>query len=429
MLSGTVGSAVIGFLQSILLTRTLNPEGFGLWALGTSITALTFGLLSFRSNDALNRSLTGFSSASEDLTSLRASVVTSAFIIEIACAVVGTLVILMLAPFALPYVTNSPDAFFVTVTQAIAMALTWTDRPFQGICRAARNFKSIPLVTLSAALVKLTLTGGLFFAGHLSLLSLGYLQVFVGFVTFAAQALVGARLMSRSLNLPLDSLSPGTAWRNRGRLADFWRLVNASFWSSCCATGFKQADIVLLGLFRSEAEVGLYRLAKSLASLGQSIGSALAFSAYDEFNVLIREQKFQKLLGELRNTTLYLIPAIFIVAAGGALLNWFIPLVYGTAYEAATPLLQIQLISVCVGIILFWSFPLLIALGKEWYYTAIVAIALILQFGLTIIFVPGGNGATSMAVIYTISWITIHLLNTAACLYFSRQSASNHPAP
>jgi len=326
LMTGTVGSAVLSFAQSIFLTRALTPDLVGVWAIGGSVAMVVFGLLGFRSIDAVNRSLALLPEGCRDL---RGAVITSALAAEFAAASVCLALLLAGSSWLMPHLSSSADAVAITLLQAVSIFFLWMDRPFQALCRTTGSYRRITQIALMSGTVKLLATMGLFALGELTLMRFGYLQVAISALTFMAHGASMNQFMARNLSIGFSDLSIATAWRHRRNLNCFWNLMIASFWSSCCSSVFKQIDVILLGAWRGDADAGLYRVAKSLATLAQTVGSTLAFSIFTEFNDLLSRRAYDELRHEIGRTVRLLLPMAVVLNLGGIALHWLIPFIYG----------------------------------------------------------------------------------------------------
>jgi O-antigen/teichoic acid export membrane protein len=415
LFSGSTLTAVLALLQNILVVRALGAEQYGVWGLGVSLAALAFGFLGFRTHDALNRSLVRIEAAVE-VNVTAGCVVAAALLVEFATAAITATILIAALPFIIPSLTANAAATVVFTTNILAMLLMAQDKVFQGITRHADATHLIPVVNLIAGGSRLVVTAALFLASQLDLKALAYSNLGVSLLTFAMHAHLLRRLLRSSLGLHMRDLKVGLVFDRWQDLRGFRSMLSVTFLSSSASTIFKQADVLLLGLWRDDQAVGLYRLAKSLALTLQNMGSSLAFALYDDFTKLVTSRNLFALQIALRKLSKILAVIVPLAAFGILVAPYAVALIYGYGLSGAVLSLQILIVASSVMIGLSWTFPLLISLDGEATYLRIIFTGTLVQVLLSIALLPITDSIIPMALITAGSWIGVFLTLLLACL-------------
>jgi O-antigen/teichoic acid export membrane protein len=134
----------------------------------------------------------------------------------------------------------------------------------------------------------------------------------------------------------------------RFQLRHLKNLFQFSFWSSLSSNFtvvLTYADTVLIGYFMSNTDVGIYRTAFQLATIGNFTTMALTAALYPRISRWSAEQDF----GSVENTLMHAFTWSLILAVpaciGGVLLgDRLLYFMYGASFETGTPVLAILLV-------------------------------------------------------------------------------------
>ena len=146
-----------------------------------------------------------------------------------------------------------------------------------------------------------------------------------------------------------------------------------------------KADVVILGLFADIHTVGLYKMAKQLASYLSRLSNPIYTALYPEIAHLYHEAGFDRLPRFISQLTRWLVAGVGTLALLMTLLaRPLVPIVFGAEYTPALYLFYVMmLMHVWLGLI--WAPGLLLTLGKARQLTTInLSSAMIL---LTLLFV------------------------------------------
>jgi O-antigen/teichoic acid export membrane protein len=176
-------------------------------------------------------------------------------------------------------------------------------------------------------------------------------------------------------------------------------LFTFSFWIFLAMSGllvFTTADVVLIGYFLGNADVGIYRVALQLASLGVFIALALQNVLYPRFSRWNEEGKQELMASSLSRAYTYsLVLAVPFCVGGWLLGDKLLYYLYGAAFSSGTVALFILLPLYVVYIFLYLQMMTLNALNhpKDSFWTT--AVAVLVNIALNILLIPliGINGA------------------------------------
>jgi O-antigen/teichoic acid export membrane protein len=174
------------------------------------------------------------------------------------------------------------------------------------------------------------------------------------------------------------------------------------------------SDVLLLGLFASKAEVGLYGGAFKLYSLGLSLGT-MYFALLLPHLAARRAQSLPAvntaMHAALRRTLLAATP---IVVAALLLAGPVLRMLFGAGFEAATGALQILLVALPLNLVAGHFRTLLVATGRQRRDLGLVAIGTIVHVAAKLILIPavGMNGAAwgtlvGEAALMLVSWAAV----------------------
>lgn len=401
MLSGLALTAGIGFVQSVIITRALGPDLLGVWSICLVFALTIFGFLGFRTHDAATRSL---AYRSDEQREEYGAVISLAVSIELLVSIVALGITVLVATAGLPLLTDDPAAGDLIVFVAVAQAALALERPTQGIARYFEQERVIASIAVGVAATRCLVLASLWWYAFLDLHTLALVTLAIACLQFTIQAGT-IWVFCRRLNLRARDLSPIRAWRLRHRIEDFLHIMTRSFLTSSVSTVFKQADVLLLGAWRSDTEVGYYRLAKNLCTFIMSGGNAMAFAIFNDLSRLTASNDGSRAVSTVRRSLWTFGPVsimAFLAAVGLAPL--LIPAVYGHAYEPSVLLFQILVGATSVQLLLFWAFPLLIAQGKEMLYLVMISVVTLAMLALSIVILPSTQETWPMAAIMTSLW-------------------------
>lgn len=375
-------STALGFLSSVIVVRTLGLQAYGLFAFLMAYCAIVGSLTSFRTTEAVARYYVP--TGEQESVSLNHVVLKYCAAVQLASRGFAVILIAALTPLVVGagWFGATDELCTLAPLFAATLLLELLDPIWVGIATSERRFRAVALTTSARDLVRVATIVGLWTADQLSLATLTLAYV-VGSATVCVLNvwLVGAAWRQREA----DGRVP-QALNSREELRPIWRFLTHGYFASIATTSIKQGDVLLLSAFRPQEEVGIYRVAKSLASLVQSTVGAVAQVTYADLNALVRAGRFAEILtvaGILSRKVGLVLFGMLVVA--GLLAGPAIPLLYGPELSASYPVFLVLLGGTAVTTLLFWAHPLALSLERA---------DLILKINLVNVLVFYGIGTT-----------------------------------
>ncbi len=164
-------------------------------------------------------------------------------------------------------------------------------------------------------------------------------------------------------------------------------------------------DLLILGFLRTPAEVGYYKLAKSIVQIAAMPNLPLVSAIYPELSKATASREWDRFRTLVRRgskvAALWIVPVSIglVVLARPA-----ISMLYGPSFLPAAPALAILLVGVVVDIVLFWGGTALLALGESRYLATVGFWAMVTKYVMAFLLVPAGG---YLALAGTQSFVTI----------------------
>lgn len=378
-------AAVLTFIQGIFAARLLGADGYGL----VSGTVIAFAsnvhrLLSFRMNEVVVKTFQQH--LAEGRKDRAAAAVKGAALVEMLTSLVSLAVVLLAAPLAARYFAKDETTANLFSFYGLYLISNFAFETSSGVLQANGKFKRIAIVNFLQSVITASLIGAAFIlkAGPFEVLG-AYLvgKTFLGLtVTLLAFRELGIMLGTGWWRIPVQ-LEPN--WREKFRFAVSTNL------SGTVNLIVRDSETLLLGFFRSQTEVGYFRLGLGLINMIMTPIDPFIWPTYAEITRTIAVRQWKNTVGLLKKVSI--ISAVWTLGAGGFLIafGWFfIPLVYGSEFFPVYPLLVILLLGYGFANIFQWNRPLLLALNMPAYPLKISgligAVKTLLTFTITPVF-------------------------------------------
>ncbi len=386
--SGTVISRVIRAIFIIYAARILGTEGYGVISYALSLAAF-FGIFT---DIGLSSLLTRESAKNPDKISAYLS---TTFYLKL--VILTATVIIMI--FTSPYFTKTAEAIPLIPVMALLMVFD-SLRTFGFSVTRAKNkmeweaFLTIATDTLIAALGIFTLFAAprpmeIAYAYTLSI-GIGFLLVF-----FTLRKQLKGILTAFDRDLVRPIITKAWPFAIMGLLGGF--MINI--------------DMIVIGVFRSTGELGLYAAAQRPIQLLYIFPSLLAASVFPILSKLVHENRFEAVKKVMeKSVTAALAIALPITVGGIIIARPLINLIFGAEYDGATLTFQLLLTTVLlvfpgtiVGNIIF-------AYDKQKIFIVSSGIGAVTNIVLDIILIPAyGIGGSAIATI--VSQILVNAIN------------------
>ncbi len=336
---GNVLSMGVGFVKSIVLARLLGVEGFGQYAVVTTVA----GTLSVFTNFGQNQAADTFFAEQYSLKNndgMR-TVIKYCFLLTGIAAI-----ILMLLAFG---ATEIMDRFYGLPALGFAAALAFLsamiagwEAPFVTMMQSVRSIRTLTILENVDTLLQCILSVGLVLMGW------GVLGIFVGLFVTKAIMLATRIVIHRNISTQFKLPSLRSSFRSKGSMLP---MMKQGFWIAVdknVGNLFPQGFLFVMSFFTSAAVVGFAQLAYKIGSLPSTF--ILPQLARMSTTVLpaLRAQGAHVLR---RNCALLVKHALLIHTAASmaalAVIPYFILIFYGAEFSAAiTPALWIVLIRI-----------------------------------------------------------------------------------
>ena len=398
-MSGMAATAVATLLQTALLARELGTSGLGIIASVIAVTAITSALASFRTTEALTRwfSEPFFKRSSRAM----AALISSALLAEIIPRGIAFLVILMLAPTLADLFAEGQVNTVLFMLHSITILLTVPQTVWMSLMREERRFSLIAGLDAGTAYVRL---GALITAA-----AMDNLTIMLAIVIIVASALVKSIVQGQQIYQSLQlrvcgKLGVKTVWYARRRLTPFWKLMGSGYLASLFIAPFKYGDVLLLGVFTSTSDVGLYKAAKTIVTLLQTACNTLATVLFQDMNDALRVGKQGQLRYLLKRLTMmWSFVLLTIAAISIPLAPTAAEYIFGSVFVAGVPIFYMLFAGSIPGLLSFWAIQLAIATDVYGKALRIFYLSQVVNYGFAI-WATLEYGAMGMAAAVGLHW-------------------------
>ena len=324
---GTV--LVAGLLGTLVAARALGAQEFGRITLVWSVVGVAHLLVDVRAWEAVTRYLSEFTSRRQPALAL--ATLKLAVLAEGAVALLGFGLIWLASGWVSTRLFNDPSLQPLILLGAVTLVVSAFDRTARAVLRVFDRFGALGLCSAIEAVLSLFLVilavavGGRakgVLVAHLAAAAAGAILL----LAVAARE-VRARLWAARASARLSAVS-----RYRHEMLAF---VGHSAVRASLKVLTRRFDLILLGYFRSPAEVGTYGAALRLAQVMEEISDPLYFAAFPQLArawVEARDEFF-RLLRAMAAGLAVLTSAV--VAVGAVAAPFIVALALGPTYAAA----------------------------------------------------------------------------------------------
>ena len=363
-------SAVLSFVQSILVARWLGPELYGVATLVMSFPNLIYTFFDTRSADASVKYLSEFYARSEQKQTLAMCKV--GYLVDLTIAVAVFIVVVVTAPWAARHIAHRPEMAWAIVVFAIGLIPRALVSNSSAVLATLRCFPLIAVlntltIALRTLLVLALVLAGWQVAGVIWGNTIGIAVAGIAYVVVAYK---------------LISHTWGASWL-RGRWRDLQNyrrsiIIFLAYSNLSALLGMipKQLDIVLLGYFRNPLEVGYYTLARNLANVVTYLVGPLQSVAYPELARLWGLGELEGFRRRVRRLAWQVgVPMALVVFVSTLVIPFALPFAVGNAYEPAILAIQNLLIGSAIWLGYFWLRPVYFSLGKVAHWVVAMGIS------------------------------------------------------
>ena len=230
------------------------------------------------------------------------------------------------------------------------------------------------------------------------------LAVFIGFgIGGLIAGFVAGTLAATIINLKFITLT-----LSRCNHSHFTGLLSFSIWTFMSSGGlliFTYADTILIGLFMTEADVGIYRVAFQLTSVASFIVLAFHTVLFPRISKWHTEKKFSLIEYSMGKAFTYSLFVAIPITTGGIILSeTLLYYLYGASFVSGAPALMILLFVQIANIFMFLLTMCLNAMDMPKTSFYITAGSALMNIVLNIILIPQyGIAGAAVASLLTIS--------------------------
>jgi O-antigen/teichoic acid export membrane protein len=383
LFSSATLAAALSFAQGIFAVRLLGIEGYGLIS-GTVLVLVSNvnRLLSFRMSEVTVKYLSEAIQQKE--TQRAAAIIKGIGSLEAITSVLTYAVLLALLPWLVPLLTRDPATLPLFAVYGLVLLSNLVYETSTGVLQTFKRFDRIALANTIQSIITATLIFLAFF------LRRGMWEVLAAYLLGKTAA---AFLLTFWAVRQADSALGAGWWRVSLRHFPQWRAafhfaLNTNLNGTVTLLG-RDAAPLFLAAFRSQAEVGYFKLALSLINLVMLPIEPFIWPTYAEIAHTVAQHQWQVTRRLLRRVSL--LAGAWTVAAGGGLIAlgwWLIPFVYGADAAPAYPAVILLLFGFGFANIFHWNRPLWLALGRPSVPLLVTALAALLQILLIFPLVP-----------------------------------------
>ncbi|MCL6103114.1 MAG: oligosaccharide flippase family protein [Bacteroidetes bacterium] len=408
LITANIGQAVLAFVQGVIVTRTLGPSEYGVWGVILAFSGMTQAFLSFRTTEPLTRYLVEYKQR-KDNSSLQL-LLTTALLTDLATRVLAYGVILALSPGVAQSIAGGVNAIPIFGIYGATVLFGFADALWYCVARDQKKFQLLAVIPLILASVQLAGVFILWKLERLDLTGLAMLFLGISMLRFFINIVYLKTTIYRCYGIRLWGLNWREWYGRQKELYGFWYFMKITYLSSMVSTLVKNGDVLILGYYRSDAEVGWYRLAKNLVAMIQQVGGALASVLYQDLNELIVAKKMGDAKRGIIRFSKVWVPTVLVgVAFAIIVAEPVIGLVYDVAFLPAAMLFKILIIGAFASLGVFWAQPIVLALGKiNCNLISIVVSSIISISGM--IYLGYYYGAVGVAWGYVSMWVTVNMM-------------------
>jgi O-antigen/teichoic acid export membrane protein len=375
---------VLQFVQVVILTRFLLPEGYGVFVLVTSFVMLVNQFFDVRVSETTIKFGAEYLVRGDELRA--AAIIKLSYLVDLSTGVLAFVVVLVSGPWAAANILHDGSLAPLIALYALTLLISTADNTNSAVLRLFDRFQWMAVYSvvmgvfeLAAVAVAIALGGGVREI-------LVALLVKDGLSAVTNWALAAAALRGR-MGLRAVLVAPRRALAGRYReLSVFLFHTNFMAYFRMVNT---RVDVLLLGYFRPPAEVGLYKLARQIAALIGRLSDPFFSAILPDLSRLWAERRaadYRRLVGQSSLLmAAVLVPAgIVISLVPGIPIN----LVAGPNYGDAAPLLVVCAWGFVLAGIFFWIWPAALSMQRPDYGTTIGLFATAAQLLVALLLVP-----------------------------------------
>lgn len=393
-------SAALAFASGAYVARILGPEGLGVVAIIAGINGSLLAFVDVRLNDIGASAFVrqeGVDANKERVRAYQAGVLWVAVAGTTLLSVVTAVLASVVGQYAIPLFTTAPVAAWWLPLGAVTAGVNSVAGTLLFFMRFSGAFYSLGLLRFSTQALSVAMTifvlwvmpeiDGVYLASALAALVSLILVVTVSGSVWIRSSLP---LLQPDWSAAVNAYKQSASMLLYGNFLSYAKLLQRS------------ADVLLVGLFASDREAGLYKLARTLVDSGLAIPQDATYQVYFPglYNAFARkaEVEYRRLATELlRNSGLL---TLILLVAELLVLPQFVTVVFGAAYSGVElPVMILTATYVFIAGCYPWLWAAFTGSGKLGEYTIAVFCATAVQYVTVITLFSATNASATAAVI------------------------------
>ncbi|MCK4538384.1 MAG: flippase [Candidatus Krumholzibacteria bacterium] len=390
--SSRMVTAVMRFAVAVVVARTLGSEMVGVLTIASVVMGISERLLEMGLTTTMVRKMSMHLSRGEEQKS--ASIFQRIFFVRISASVLFVIASWFVAPVIAERMFGNP-ALVMPLRLAGIGSLVWNVwNNTDGVLRAMEKFREVAIIDVISHVFRTVLI--LFFAWK-AILSVEHTLIFN-----ISQVLVAFAITS--LMLP-KSFFKGTSG-GKYPLKEIFSYSGWIYAFSIIFMVFDRLDVLMLGYFREESEVGLYGVAFTMIKPFELLPETLNTIFLPKVSKFTKKIEIFRYFKEtLKLTSIIGALCLLLIFVARPLMMFF----YGAEYEQSVQLFQI-LVGAFILLTILNPFNLIgHSINKPQLFVIMASINLVLNFTGNIIFIPR-YGAVGAAVVTLVSRVLGGLL-------------------
>jgi O-antigen/teichoic acid export membrane protein len=402
ILSSNLFKALLNFIRSIVVARALGVDLLGTFALISAFSLFVLGFFDFTLSTAIIKFNAKHLNKNQDKFNgiLKLGYLTIFFVIPIYLALIYAVLY-----FSYDTFFTIPDLQLYIYCFATISALALFDGFAQSLLRLTNNFKLEAMIAITISVIEF-----IFFVGAIFMYENSFSMFLVAVIISKILGFLLFNIITfRKISLSFFKIlmTPLSVVEHEEKKA-FVNFCTHNYLAKLCKNAVDTGDILLLGYFSTETQIGLFTIAKKLGKTVFIFVDPLIKSSFPQLSKLYIEKQF----GEIKKLIVSFLKLLIIPAVVGTTIAFFfagtlIEIAYGGEFLGATPIFSILLVSFVIQALFFWTLPLLWSMGLANYRLYINFTVMAIGVPLSVYFIPNYLGIGAAIVVLIIQVIRI----------------------
>jgi len=402
-------NAAVAFAETVLLARFLSLESFGALIVLTSAVDFVFGVLDFRTGQAVIKFAPEYATHGVGRVG---GFLRMMLLIDLSIAAVGFGGIVLFGS-AIAHVADLSDGFrHLMIVLAVGGALKSLVRSAGSYLRVSGAFGAASTLSMVAACARIVIVVAIVTTDS-SLASIAYGLVVADGLFCLLMAGASFHTARRNGHNPLTASLRSIGVERRA----IWSFLLSTNVESTIKTVSGKVDVLLLAVLTTPGAVAIYKVATRIAGTFLLFSDPLLMAIYPEMSRAEAEGR----MGEMRRILKGFTRWLLVVATVGVALfavagRWLLEWLAGAEYAAAHAAALVMTAGTALAMTYFWARPLLLVRGRSRALVGVISVAALVQFTLFTLLAPS-MGALGGAIGYGAFFAT----SAMCCLWLLRR--------